>query len=277
LFFPYADYPNPPNYRPWVTWGLIAINTMIWASVNLPSGEMELHRFLAAHGYVPAAPSLLDLFSSMFLHGNFFHLAGNMWMLWIYGDNVEHRLGRLPYLLAYLATGVLAVLGFALTTPGSEVPLVGASGAISGVLGCYFLFFPENQIKIWWGFWFLGRFGTIHVYARWVLAFYVLIDNLLPLLVGFSSSVAYGAHLGGFVGGLGLAWGWRALLDGMEGQGPEHQAAALLARAERFLQLGQRAAALQYLMRAEDLDPDGPQGARARALMRRHDLRLRPR
>jgi len=135
------------------------------------------------------------------------HLIGNMLFLWIYGDNVEHRLGRGGYLLAYLSTGVAATLFFTLFVPGSNAPLIGASGAISGVLGCYFLWFPRNQIKV---FIFLFPFlmNTFLVPARFVLGFFLLVDNLVPFLVtkGGGSGVAHGAHIGGFIGGLVLAW-----------------------------------------------------------------------
>jgi hypothetical protein len=125
--------------------------------------------------------------------------------LWIYGDNVEFYLGRVRYLLTYLVTGILATLTFAAFAPGSLTPLVGASGAISGVLGLYFLFFPRNRIKV---FIFLFPF-IMYVFlvpARIVLGFYLVIDNLFPALLGAQSNVAHGAHIGGFIGGLALAW-----------------------------------------------------------------------
>jgi len=162
--------------------------------------------FVFEHGYKPGAPELADLFSSMFLHGGFLHLAGNMLFLWIYGDNVEHRLGRLGYLVTYLGSGAAATLAFSLFSGPSLVPLVGASGAISGVLGLYFLFFPRNRVKVF-VFLFPLLFNVFLVPARWVLGFYVLVDNLLPFVAGAESGVAYGAHLGGFVAGLAVAFG----------------------------------------------------------------------
>jgi membrane associated rhomboid family serine protease len=170
--------------------------------------------FIFAHGFKPAAAQAGDLFSSMFLHANFLHLAGNMLFLWIYGDNVEHRLGRIGYLAAYLATGVIATLAFSAMSMSSMTPMVGASGAISGVLGFYFLFFPRNSVKVFIFFFFI--IDVILLPARWVLGIYVVFDNLLPIIWGAPSGVAYGAHLGGFLGGLGLAWivdrvNWRDL------------------------------------------------------------------
>jgi hypothetical protein len=132
------------------------------------------------------------------------HLAGNMLFLWIYGDNVEHRLGRLKFLLAYLLTGVVATWSFSLLAGGEMTPLVGASGAISGVLGYYFIKFPHNKVKMF-VFFFPFLMTTFLWPARWVLGIYVVLDNLLPLLWGSQSGVAHGAHLGGFVAGLFLA------------------------------------------------------------------------
>jgi hypothetical protein len=131
-----------------------------------------------------------------------------MLFLWIYGDNVEHRLGRLPFLFWYLVTGVAATLAFALFAGGSLVPLVGASGAISGVLGFYFLWFPRNTVRV---FVFLFPFfmNVIAIPARIVLGIYLVVDNFLPFLFtqgAGGGGVAYGAHIGGFVAGLGVAW-----------------------------------------------------------------------
>ncbi|HCP47866.1 MAG TPA: hypothetical protein DIU15_17640 [Deltaproteobacteria bacterium] len=256
MFLPIGDTPNPRNFKPWVNWALIATNVCVFVLVTLPlSGvrpdpddpalglylEMlaqivppgtslrELVDSLSAydlfvfeHGYKPGLPAVSDLFSSMFMHAGFMHLAGNMLFLWIYGDNVEHRLGRLGYLFAYVISGVAATLGFALVAGGSTTPLVGASGAISGVLGLYFLLFPRNRVKVLVVF-FPFLMNVILIPARWVLGFYVLIDNLLPFLSGVQSGVAYGAHLGGFFAGLGMAvagerMGWK--LPGREGHAP---------------------------------------------------------
>ena len=160
------------------------------------------------YGFRPADPSLVGLFSAMFLHGGFMHLAGNMLFLWIYGDNVEHRLGPLGFLLAYLGTGIAATLVFALFALDSPYPMIGASGAISGVLGSYFIWFPRNQVKTF-VFLFPIFMHTILIPARWVLGFYLVVDNLLPFMVngGGGTGVAHGAHIGGFLAGLALAWG----------------------------------------------------------------------
>lgn len=238
MLLPIADSPNAPGL-PKTTWLLIGLNVAVYLFVTLPLGlrppdftdpylaeylrAIGVHGPVAAssirdnltaydlivfkYGFRPAAASLLTLFSSLFLHGGLLHLAGNMLFLYIFGDNVEHRLGPLRYLFAYLFFGAAATLFFTLFVPGSNIPLVGASGAISGVMGCYFLWFPRNQVRV---FVFLFPFivTTLMFPARWVLGFYLVIDNLLPFLALGSngSGVAHGAHIGGFLAGLGLVW-----------------------------------------------------------------------
>ena len=157
--------------------------------------------FSFEHGYKPAAPTLLSLFFCMFLHGGFMHLFGNMLFLWIFGDNVEARMGRFGYLAGYLVTGVVATLTFALPNADSLIPLVGASGALSGVLGFYLVWFPHNKVKVFvWLFYFIDVW---HISAVWVLLVKVfLLDNILPILAGAEGGVAYLAHIGGFGGGV---------------------------------------------------------------------------
>ena len=248
MFLPIGDTPNPPRgFTPWVNWVLLAVNIAVFLLVSLPlmgepaplgsPGAREYLRVLGAqprtlydvyvfqNGFKPGAFEIADLFYSMFLHGGFMHLAGNMLFLWIYGDNVEFYLGRVRYLLIYLVTGVMATLTFAAFAPGSLTPLVGASGAISGVLGLYFLFFPRNRIKV---FIFLFPFimNVFLVPARVVLGFYLVIDNLFPALLGAQSGVAHGAHIGGFVGGLAVAW----IVERRGGLSPRKERSASTAR-----------------------------------------------
>ncbi len=238
--FPLSDAPNPPR-TPWVTYALILLNVLVFVGWTLPlsmerpaPGDPRVDAYLRVvaeslppnvplrevvasislydlfvfeHGYKPGAPELTDLMAAMFLHGGFMHLFGNMLFLWIYGDNVEHRLGRFWYLVAYLATGIAATLFFAVLSPGSLIPMVGASGAISGVLGFYFLWFPHNVVRVL-VLLFPIFMRVIEVPARIVLGLYLFMDNVVPLLVGGSSGggVAYGAHIGGFVAGVAAAW-----------------------------------------------------------------------
>lgn len=241
MILPLSDAPNPRG-TPVVTWTLILLNVAVYLLVNLPLGARRpdpanpalaeyirvvqetlpanvpvravlrdvsaYDLFVFEHGFRPAAPQWADLITSLFLHGGLLHLLGNMLFLWIYGDNVEYRLGRVRYLLCYLLTGVTATLFYTLFAGGSRLPLVGASGAISGVLGFYFLWFPRNTVRLF-VFLFPIFVNVVEVSARIVLGFYLVIDNLLPFLLASGQQgggVAHGAHLGGFIGGLAVAW-----------------------------------------------------------------------
>lgn len=237
MFLPVGDIPNPRG-TPWVTYVLMAINIAVFIVITIPlslsppdlndpllldylnalnlHGNWPIQTVLEQisaydltvfrYGYRPAQGSLLTLMTAMFLHGGWLHLAGNMLFLYIFGDNIEYRMGRWRYLAGYLGAGIAATLFFALFVPDSQVPLIGASGAISGILGFYFVWFPRNQVKV---FIFLFPLLMTHVLvpARLVLGFYVLVDNLLPFLLSGSEGggVAHGAHIGGFLAGMGLA------------------------------------------------------------------------
>ena len=240
MFLPLGDEPNPRGV-PVVTYTLIGINVAVFLFVTLPlsgirpapddpvlweyltalgpqlSPRMEERLLLQlsaydlvvfSYGFRPAAPDVIALLTSLFLHGGFMHLAGNMLFLWIYGDNVEHRLGPARYLVAYLGTGILATLSHAVLDFGSVIPMVGASGAISGVLGFYFIWFPRNRVRLWIML-FPFFMHVVYAPARLVLGMYLVIDNLLPFLAtrgAGGGGVAYGAHIGGFIAGLAYAW-----------------------------------------------------------------------
>lgn len=232
MFLPIGDEPNPPG-RAWVNWTLIAINVLVFFVVAVPAmgtaaspsdpiyneymsylayvgapfeGISKYDLIVFQYGYRPSDSSILTLFTSMFMHGGWMHLIGNMLFLYIYGDNVEHRMGRLGYLFTYLGCGAAATFFFSLFAGGAPTPLVGASGAISGVLGCYFIWFPNNVVKMLMVF---GFANVIRLPARWVLGFYLVVDNLLPFVMGpqGGGGVAHGAHIGGFVAGFALAYG----------------------------------------------------------------------
>jgi len=239
MFLPLGDAPNPRGV-PVVTYAIIAVNVAVYVLLTLPLsgaapdpadpvlqaylralmhelpagapiGEVinqltQYDLFVYVHGFRPAAPALVTLLQSMFMHAGLLHLFGNMLFLWIYGDNVEHRLGKLAYLFWYLATGAAATLFHAVFNSDSNIPLVGASGAISGVLGFYFVWFPHNTVRLW-VFLFPILMNVVELPARVVLGFYLVLDNLLPfLLSGGGGGVAHGAHIGGFVAGLAVAW-----------------------------------------------------------------------
>ena len=229
---PIGDAPNPPGIHV-VTYVLVAVNVAVYLFVTVPLeatppnpndpvlGEYlrvvaqarpdipprvlleqtsAYDLFIFTHAFRPAAPRIANIFYSMFLHAGFAHLFGNMLFLWIYGDNVEYRLGHLRYLLAYLASGICAVLFYFLLASRSRLPMLGASGAISGVLGFYFVWFPRNRVRLLLLF---PLFGQVTVPARLLLGMYLVVDNLLPFLLttGDAGGVAYGAHIGGFVAG----------------------------------------------------------------------------
>jgi membrane associated rhomboid family serine protease len=238
MFIPVGDTPNPKGI-PFVTYTLIAANVAVYLFLTLPLGSrpadrrdpafreyvevishelqdrVDVRQLVAQtseydllsfeHGYRPAAPRLSSLLACMFLHGGFMHLFGNMLFLWIYGDNVERRVGGIAYLFWYLATGVAATLFHSLVFSSSEIPLVGASGAISGILGFYFVWFPRNRVRM---LAFLPPFllQVFEIPARWVLGMFLVVDNLLPFLFAGDSGVANGAHIGGFVVGGLIAW-----------------------------------------------------------------------
>lgn len=237
MFLPIGDSPNPPS-RPYATIVLIGLNVAVFVLITMPlsrirpdfndpllveylrsvGADMDV-RYLLQHvsaydlvvfkyGFRPASPSLTALFTSLFLHGGFAHLAGNMLFLWIFGDNVEYRLGWMGFILTYLAGGLCATLFFAVFVPDSSIPLVGASGAISAILGCYFIWFPHNQVKVFI-FLFPILMQTVLIPAKIVLGFYLVVDNLLPFLLnsGGGTGIAHGAHIGGFLAGLILAYG----------------------------------------------------------------------
>lgn len=243
MFLPVGDQPNPRG-APVANYALLAANVAIYLLVSLPlsfqpadPGDPRLAEYVEVlrqnlpagvsiqdilqqvskydlfvfyWGYRPAEPSILALFASMFLHGGFAHLFGNMLFLWIYGDNVEHRLGSARYVFWYVVTGAAATLFHAVFASGSRLPLVGASGAISGVLGFYFIWFPRNQVKVW-VLLFPFFMNVVFLPARLVLGFYLILDNLLPFLLTRGSQgagVAFGAHIGGFLAGLAVAW-WK--------------------------------------------------------------------
>jgi membrane associated rhomboid family serine protease len=248
MFLPIGDSPNFKD-TPWLTWSLIGLNVLVFlflyplsfraADPNDPAARAYVQVIEAERGvrvgavsaydavvfrfgFKPRFPTLLTLMTSMFLHGGWMHLIGNMLFLWIYGDNVEHRLGRLGFLLAYLGTGMAATAGDAMLRSASYIPSVGASGAISGVLGFYFIWFPRNRVRVFI-FLFPIFMNVVELPARLVLGIYLVIDNLLPaLLTGGQGGVAYGAHIGGFLAGTGVA----LLLDSLRLRRPETEVRA---------------------------------------------------
>jgi membrane associated rhomboid family serine protease len=214
--FPVGDDNEQGGGLALVTLGLIALNVLVFLlEIGQPS-QAALESMIHAWGVVPRefsagrdlAPTIplpfwSTLLTSMFLHGGWAHLGGNMLFLWIFGDNLERRFGHLRFLLFYLTCGLAAGLAHVLANAGSAVPTVGASGAISGVLGGYMLLFPRNRVYV------MSYGGVIAVPAMLMLGLWIL----MQFLNGFGSvantpetaGVAYVAHIGGFIAGLALA------------------------------------------------------------------------
>jgi membrane associated rhomboid family serine protease len=156
----------------------------------------------------PQKNVLLALLTSMFLHGSILHLGGNMLYLWVFGNNIEDRQGKVVYLLFYLAAGVVATFAHILLDPGSTVPVIGASGAIAGVMGAYLVLFPRVQIRSLLIFFFVL---VRDIEARWLLGFWFVSQ----FFVSPNEGVAWAAHVGGFVFGVLAGLVWRARGGGL--------------------------------------------------------------
>ena len=194
----------PSRTTPYITVTIIVLNALAWLfELSLP--HEALNQFLTAYGVVPAYLAWPTLITSMFLHGSWSHVIGNMWYLWIFGDNVEDRVGHGRFVVFYLLCGLAAALGQVAMDPNSLLPTIGASGAIAGVMGAYFVLYPQSRVLtlipfIWLqvvelpavvllGFWFLMQLfsaGTIAMTAT----------------THGSGGVAFAAHVAGFVMGI---------------------------------------------------------------------------
>ncbi|WP_299146529.1 rhomboid family intramembrane serine protease [uncultured Tateyamaria sp.] len=205
--FPIRDH-NPSGRTPYVTYLLLAANIAIFLSyVGLFQDPHALNALFFEYAAIPARITSGDgfstLFSSMFLHGGWLHLAGNMLFLWIFGDNVEDEMGHIPFLVFYLATGLAAGLLHVMSAPYSPVPTVGASGAIAGVMGGYLLLFPRARVDI---LLILIIFFRIFPIPAWIM---LVLWFALQFIGGLGSDpeaggVAYWAHAGGFIAGIVL-------------------------------------------------------------------------
>jgi membrane associated rhomboid family serine protease len=208
---------SAPRYRfPLVTVSLIVANVLVFFyEMSLPSSGLRQLAF--QFGVVPlrtvaapfdqgvsAADAILPLFTSMFLHGGWMHLLGNMWFLWIFGDNVEDRLGSVRYLMFYLICGLASALVHILFNFRSTVPTVGASGAIAGVLGAYFVLFPGARVLTLVPLFFLWtvRLPAVVMIGYWFVI--QLLSGWASLAMSAQGGTAWWAHVGGFVAGLVL-------------------------------------------------------------------------
>ena len=204
----------PTRETPVVNYLLITINVLVFVGMALMS-ETQLEAFVNKWAMVPShfadgveLQDILTIFTSMFMHAGFAHIAGNMLYLWIFGDNVEDRVGHGRYLAFYLVGGVVADLTHLATSWGSDIPTVGASGAIAAVLGAYLVYFPGSQIKtfipIFNIFYHLATVPAVVVLGLWFV--YQLFEGVAALGGGDVGGVAVWAHIGGFVAGMLMAW-----------------------------------------------------------------------
>jgi membrane associated rhomboid family serine protease len=208
VLFPLRDH-NPRLRFPAVTLLLIAVNVLVFV-YQLYLGPEAGRDLVLAAGAIPyeivnwvdirprnLLPLPGSIFTSMFLHGGWMHLIGNMWFLWIFGDNVEERLGTIRFVIFYLLAGVVGALAQAFSSPGSQIPMVGASGAIAGVLGGYLMLYPHAKVVTFVAIPFLWHLRDV---AAWVFLGLWFIGQFL---IGHNSGVAWMAHVGGFLAGLG--------------------------------------------------------------------------
>jgi membrane associated rhomboid family serine protease len=193
-----------PSYStPAVTIGLIAINVLVflyefWLGLV---DEYSLHQFTETYALIPAHFNIANIFTAMFVHANWMHVLGNMLFLWVFGDNVEDILGHAKYLIFYLACGVAAAMAQVAMDPSSRIPMVGASGAIAGVMGAYLVKFPRSQVVMLTWFLFIFTFDL----PAWAMLIYWF---AIQVFGGFGSitqastgGTAFLAHVGGFVMG----------------------------------------------------------------------------
>jgi len=205
---------NPTRITPFVTWTLIlaCVGVYVWELQQGPDSKVFIQYGFMPNKLmspqfemtgVPAVPAMVSIFTSMFLHGGFWHLAGNMLYLWIFGNNIEDAMGHVRFLLFYLLCGIAAAMTMAFMDPSSGVPMVGASGAISGVLGAYMLLYPRARVTVLIPLVII--LYPFRVAAVWVVGVWFAMQ-LFSAMVSMPDSpgVAWWAHVGGFAAGIVL-------------------------------------------------------------------------
>ena len=206
--FPIGDDNSTRRGVPLVTYALIVLNFLFFL-VELSGGEP----FILQWAFVPSrflanpVGDLLTLFTSMFMHGGWVHLGGNMLYLWIFGDNVEDRLGHGKYLVFYLLCGIAATFAQLAFSLGSNIPNLGASGAIAGVLGAYLVMFPQGRVRVLQGQRVIPMPALIVIGFWFVLQLFSGIGSIAS--TADTGGVAYMAHIGGFIAGLALTFLFR--------------------------------------------------------------------
>lgn len=216
---------NPHFLTPYATWAIVGLNVLAWVLVEGFGREPALSRSVCTLGLVPGEllrtvvagtrvqlapdawcvvtgiPDWLTVFSHMFMHGSWMHIIGNMWFLWIFGNNVEDSMGHVRFAFFYVLCGLAAAGLQVFSSPGSPVPMVGASGAIGGVMGAYVMLYPRVRVEMlfWLGFYVT----TFAIPAYWMLGYWFLVQLLggVGSLGGSGGGVAFWAHVGGFAAG----------------------------------------------------------------------------
>jgi membrane associated rhomboid family serine protease len=200
---------SEPHYtRATVTLVIIAVNVLVFLyELSIGMSSYALNRFIMQHGIVPDRFTYVSILTSMFIHGGFLHIAGNMWFLWVFGRGVEDTIGHGKYLFLYMACGFAAGLTHILVNSNSTVPTVGASGAIAGVMGAYLIKFPRAHIRTL--VFIIVFVTTIDIPAAFLLLYWFAMQFFNGVgSVGYSAAsngdVAWFAHVGGFLAGMGL-------------------------------------------------------------------------
>ena len=205
MVFPVGTDESEHHTTPFVTYLLIIANVAAFiAELNLGDAFIKHWAFTPAEFFNNPAVYFPTLLTSMFLHGGWLHLIGNMAYLWSFGDNVEDNFGHLPFLVFYIVAGILAMFAQAAFLPHSNLPNLGASGAIAGVLGAYIVMFPRGTVRL------LTNAGIVHLPAflaigGWIALQFVSVAGELAKTADSAGGVAYMAHIGGFFGGMVLA------------------------------------------------------------------------
>src|SRR4029077_17706560 len=194
----------PSRTVPFLTVSIIVLNALAWFyELGLPREELPV--FLQQFGVVPAYFTLPTLISSMFLHGSWMHVIGNMWYLWIFGDNVEDRLGHFRFLIFYLLCGIAAAFGQIFMDPTSTLPTIGASGAIAGVMGAYFILYPQSRVLTLIPlivFWEIIELPAIFLLGFWFLMQLFSAGAIAVTASTHGGGIAFMAHVAGFLVGM---------------------------------------------------------------------------
>jgi membrane associated rhomboid family serine protease len=198
---------NPTQRRPYVVYTIIAVNVAVWL-YEFMLGPDGMQQFVVDWGVVPkellSGQQLLEPLTSMFMHGGWMHIIGNMWFLWVFGDNVEDDLGRVKFSIFYLLTGLAAVAAQVLVDPASGIPMVGASGAISGVLAGYVLLHPRARVLTLIPIFVFIQFVELPAFLFIFVWFGLQVLNGYLAIGSDMGGVAWFAHIGGFVAGIVL-------------------------------------------------------------------------